>query len=44
MNAAACFVVVLINYSLQKYGGDLAIGAYGIINRVAFIFVMIVFG
>ena len=44
MNAAACFVVVLINYSLQKFGGDLAIGAYGIINRVAFIFVMIVFG
>ncbi|MBP1645679.1 MAG: mepA 5 [Bacteroidetes bacterium] len=44
MNAAACFVVVLINYSLQKFGGDLAIGAYGIINRVAFIFVMIVLG
>lgn len=44
MNAAACFVVILINFSLQKYGGDLAIGAYGIINRVAFIFVMIVLG
>lgn len=44
MNAAACFVVVLINQSLQKHGGDLAIGAYGIINRVSFIFVMITFG
>lgn len=44
MNATACFVVVLINYSLQKHGGDLAIGAYGIINRVSFIFVMVVFG
>ncbi|MDD2529726.1 MAG: MATE family efflux transporter [Bacteroidales bacterium] len=44
MNATACFVVILINFSLQKYGGDLAIGAYGIINRVSFIFVMIVFG
>ncbi|HBN05571.1 MAG TPA: MATE family efflux transporter [Bacteroidales bacterium] len=44
LNAAACFVVILINSSLQKYGGDLAIGAYGIINRVAFIFVMIIMG
>jgi putative efflux protein, MATE family len=44
MNTAACFVVILINSSLQKYGGDLAIGAYGIINRVAFVFVMIVLG
>jgi len=44
MNTAACFVVILINFSLQKYGGDLAIGAYGIINRVAFVFIMIVLG
>ncbi len=44
MNLAACFVVIVINQGLQKYGGDLAIGAYGIVNRVAFIFVMIVMG
>lgn len=44
MNLAATLVVILINFSLKKYGGDLAIGAYGIINRVGFIFVMIVLG
>ena len=44
MNVAACFIVILINSGLKKYSGDLAIGAYGIINRVAFIFVMIVMG
>ena len=44
MNLAATVVVILINYSLRKHGGDLAIGAYGIINRVGFIFVMVVLG
>ena len=44
MNFCACFVVILINKSLQHYGGDLAIGAYGIINRVTFLFIMIVMG
>ena len=29
---------------LLKYGGDLAIGAYGIVNRINFMFVMIVMG
>ncbi|MBO7226157.1 MAG: MATE family efflux transporter, partial [Bacteroidales bacterium] len=37
MNFAACFVVIIINQSLKKYGGDLAIGAYGIVNRVVFL-------
>ena len=44
MNAASCFVVLLINRGLLEYGGDLAIGAYGIVNSVAFIFIMIVMG
>lgn len=44
MNTAACLIVILINQGLQKYGGDLAIGAYGIVNRVSFVFVMIVLG
>jgi len=44
MNLCACFVVILINKSLQTYGGDLAIGAYGIVNRIVFLFVMIVMG
>lgn len=44
MNACACFVVIIINTSLVKYSGDMAVGAYGIVNRIAFIFVMITMG
>ena len=44
MNAASCVIVVLINQGLIHYGGDLAVGAYGIVNRVVFLFVMIVMG
>ena len=44
MNLAACLIVILINKGMKEYGGDLAIGAYGIVNRVAFLFVMIVMG
>lgn len=44
MNLAACFIVILINNGLKSHGGDLAIGAYGIVNSVAFLFVMVVMG
>ena len=51
MNMASCFVVLLINNQLRRYGdqmgegvGDIAIGAYGIVNRIIFLFVMIVMG
>ena len=47
MNVCSCIVVVFINKALLDYGGDegnLAIGAYGIMNRTAMFFVMIVFG
>ena len=44
MNLAACLIVILINQGLKKYGGDLAIGAFGIVNRLGFIVVMIVMG
>ncbi len=44
MNLAACFIVILINNGLKRYGGDLAIGAYGIVNRIAFLFIMVVMG
>ena len=44
MNTCACLIVILINRGLGQYGGDLAIGAYGIVNRVAFLFIMIVIG
>lgn len=44
MNTASCVVVLLINRKLLTYGGDLAIGAYSIVNSIAFIFIMIVMG
>ncbi len=33
-----------MNNQLRSHGGDMAIGAYGIINRVVFLFMMIVMG
>jgi len=44
MNLASCIVVLFINQQLVKWGGDLALGAYGIVNRISFLFVMIVMG
>lgn len=44
MNIASCFVVILINNQLKRYGGDLAIGAYGIANRLCFLFFTITMG
>ena len=44
MNLASCFVVIFINRGLTSYGGDYAVGAYGIVHKMTFIFVMIVMG
>ena len=44
MNAAACIVTLFINQQLGKYGGDLSIGAYGVNNRLTFLFLMINMG
>ncbi len=44
MNFVSCFVVIFINMRLKEFGGDLAIGAYGIVNRIVFVFIMIVMG
>ena len=44
LNSALCVIIILINNGLKKYGGDLSVGAYGIVNRVAFFFTMIVMG
>lgn len=44
MNACSCLLIILINHGLKRYGGDLSIGAMGIVNNFAFIFVMIVMG
>lgn len=44
MNACACAVTIVINHSLLNTGGDLAVGAFGIINRILILFVMLVIG
>ncbi len=44
MNSVASVIVIVINTSLIRYGGDLAVGAYGIINRITFLFIMVVLG
>lgn len=47
MNVCACVVVVFLNRALLDCAGDngnLAVGAYGILNRTTMFFVMIVFG
>lgn len=43
-NLAACFVVIVVNNQLKRYGGDMAIASYGVINRLTFVFAMIVMG
>ena len=44
MNLASCIVVLFINQQLVKWGGDLALGAYGIVNSISFLFVMVIMG
>jgi putative MATE family efflux protein len=48
MNVAACIVTIFINQQLRKYGGEVTgdnyIGAYGICNRIIFMFIMICMG
>jgi len=47
MNVGASVVAMIVNMSLAKYGGensDMAIGAFGIVNSVALLFVMTVMG
>ncbi len=44
MHLAACFVVIVLNNQLKRYGGDMAIATYGITNRFMFFFAMVVMG
>jgi len=43
-NIAHCFVVIIINNQLKSFGGDMAIASYGVINRLTFVFAMMVMG
>ena len=44
MQLAASFVIILVNATLIHYGGDLAIGAFGIINSINTLIIMIIIG
>ena len=44
MHLCACLIVILINRGLKTYGNDMTIGAYGIVNRIIFLFGMIIMG
>jgi len=44
MNACACVIVIFINNQLVRFGGDMSVGAYGIGNSIAMIFIMFVIG
>ena len=44
MHMASCFVVIVLNNQLKRYGGDMAIATFGITNRFMFFFSMIVMG
>jgi len=44
MQLASCFVIILVNATLIHYGGDLAIGAFGIINSINTLVVMFIIG
>jgi putative MATE family efflux protein len=44
MHMASCFVVIVLNNQLKRYGGDLAIATFGMTNRFMFFFAMVVMG
>lgn len=44
MNICAAGVVAILNIQLIRYGGDMAVGAYGIINTYGMFIFMFIFG
>ena len=40
----ACLIAVIVNWLLKYHGGDLAVGAFSIVNSVAALVIMIIFG
>ncbi len=44
MNVCACVIVIFMNNQLVRFGGDLSVGAYGIANGIAMVFIMFVMG
>ncbi|MBO4232371.1 MAG: MATE family efflux transporter [Bacteroidales bacterium] len=44
IHACSCLITIVMNRQLKAYGGDLAVGAFGIINSIVGLVVMVVFG
>ena len=44
MNLAASAVVALLNTQLIRYGGDLAVGAYGVVNSFSLLSILLMVG
>ncbi len=44
LNIGACVIVVVFNHLFLAYDGEMGVGAYGVVNRVLFFFVMVVLG
>lgn len=44
INLCACTVTIFVTRSMTQYGGDVAVGAYGISNRLILFVVMVVIG
>ena len=44
MNITGCVIAIFTNNLLMAYGGDLAVGAYGIAHRLGFVFFMVIMG
>lgn len=44
MNVCSCIIIIFINNALMRHSGDMAVGAFGITNKISFIFIMINMG
>ena len=44
MNVASCLVVALLNSQLIRFGSDIAVSAYGVVNRISFLVFMFMMG
>ena len=44
IHCCSCLIAILMNWQLGHYGGDMAIGAFGIINSVISVLIMVMFG
>ena len=44
LNICGCVVVVFFNHRFLQFDGEMGVGAYGVVNRILFFFLMIVLG